>query len=241
MLQENCRIEKFKGFRFYEKDVLYDDYIFTNDIKITVDVTYVTPGFGIAIMDNDGYSIKEKNDIYLFKIGYKEASIYYSNSKQNELIKQITLSEAKTIQEHMKFTFTKKDKKIIVYINNTKVFEEYIKKDLSKYSIGYYSNAGNIINDISIAANIPENWTINMSNTQGGYIRFLNDAFEIKDCKNNAEIEQSNIRLKADTYYLNFIIEDLDEDTKNDINYYVHKSNDDRLFDNEKKYIKTWQ
>lgn len=238
MLQENCRIEKFKGFRFYEKDILYDDYIFTNDIKIEIDVTYVAPGFGIAVMDNDGYSIKEKNDIYLFKIGYKEASIYYSNSIENELVKQITFTEAKTIQEHMKYTFIKKDKKVIVYMNDKKVFEEYIKRDLSKYSIGYYSNAGNIINNISIAANIPENWTINMSNTQGGYIRFLNDTFEITDCKNNAEIEQSNIHLKANTYYLDFTIEDIDEDTKNDIKYYVHKSNDDRLFDEEKNILR---
>lgn len=236
MLQQNCRVEKFKGFRFYEKDVLYDDYIFTHNIQLTIDVTYVTPGFGIALMDNEGYSIKEKNNTYLFKVGYKEASIYYATKAENTLVKQITLPEATTIQEHMKFIFVKTGKKITIYLNETKVFEEYIKRDLDKYNIGYYSNAGNIINDISIATNIPENWTINMKNTQGGYIRFINDSFEIVDCKNNAEVEQSNITLKPATYYLKINTEAIND--KNDIRYFIHRSDDNRLFDDEKNLLR---
>ena len=66
MLQENCRIEKFNGYRFFEEDILFDDYMFSSDIQLTVDLDYVSPGFGIALIDNEGFSIKEKRFAYLF-------------------------------------------------------------------------------------------------------------------------------------------------------------------------------
>lgn len=235
MLQQNCRIEKFNGFRYYEKDVLYDDYIFTHDIQLTIDVTYVSPGFGIALMDNEGFSIKEKSNTYLFKVGYKEASIYYADNSETTLIKQITCPEATTIQENMKFIFKKQGKKISIFLNDKLLFEEYIKKELDKYNIGYYSNAGNIINNISMAASVPDNWTVNMSNTQGGYIRFLSNTFELENCVNVAEIEQQQISLKPGaTYYLKAKIENVTEDKPTDIMCYVHDFDDDRLFDEEK-------
>ena len=235
MLQNNCRIEKFKGFKFYEKDVLYDDYIFTNDIQLTIDVTYITPGFGVALMNNEGYSIKEKSSTYLFKVGYKEASIYYATPSEMTLIKQITCPEASTIQENMKFIFIKSSKKITVYLNDTLIFEEYIKKDLDKYNIGYYSNAGNIINNISISSNMPDEWTVNMKNTRGGYIKFLNDSFVLTECAYPAEIEQSKIMLEKGTYY--FKAETEEVDGINDIKYYIHKSDDDRFFDEDKNIL----
>ena len=231
MLEQNCRIENLNGFKFYEKDVLYDNYVFTNDIELNIDVTYVTPGFGVALMDNESTSIREKNDIYLFKIGYKEASIYHTTKENAVLVKQIVFPNAVTIQEHLKFSFIKNSKKIIIKANNKKIFEEYIAKDFDKYNIGYYSNANNIINNITMKANIPDGWVVNMENTQGGYINFMANSFILKDCINLAEIEQQNIRLKAGTYYLKL-------KTEGDIKYYVHESDDDRLFDDEKNILK---
>lgn len=231
MLEQNCRIENLSGFKFYEKDVLYDNYVFTNDIELNIDVTYVTPGFGVALMDNESTSIREKNDIYLFKIGYKEASIYHTTKENAVLVKQIVFPDAVTIQEHLKFSFIKNNKKIVIKVNNKKIFEEYIAKDFDKYNIGYYSNANNIINNIIMKANIPDGWVVNMENTQGGYINFIANSFILKDCINPAEIEQQNIRLKAGTYYLKL-------KTEGDIKYYVHESDDDRLFDDEKNILK---
>lgn len=237
MLQNNCRVENFNGLRFYEKDVLYDNYVFTEDIQITLDVTYLVPGFGIVLVDNEGYSIKERNSAYLFKIGYKEASIYYSYGQEASLEKQITCMPATTIQENMILTFIKKGKRIILKINDEIVFDEYLNKTMDKYTIGYYSNAGNVINNISIAANVPDSWIINMKNTQGGYIKFLSDSFELKNCKNNAEIEQTKIQLKAGQYFLNVETEELD--SINDIKCYVYKHDDERLFDDEKNILKS--
>lgn len=237
MLQQNCRILKFEGLRFYEQDVFYDSYIFTQDIQLTIDVTYVSPGFGIALMDNEGFSIKEKSNTYLFKVGYKEASVYYSDNMETTLVKQITCPDAYTIQEHMKFVFRKQGKKILIYLNDKLIFEEYIKKELDKYNIGYYSNKGNIINNISMAASIPDNWVVNMNNTQGGYIRFLSDKFELEDCRYPAEIEQQQIELKpGSTYYFKAKVEDIN-DIPNDIKYYIHDFDDDRLFDDEKNKL----
>lgn len=235
MLQENCRIENFSGYKFYEQDILFDDYMFSNDIQLTVDLDYVSPGFGIALVDNEGSSIKEKRFAYLFKIGYKEASIYYSTKETQTLVKQLSTKEVYTIQENMKLIFIKQGKKITVKINDKEVFSEYTNKSIDKYNIGYYSNVGNIINSISIASAVPDKWTINMNNTQGGYIKFYNNSFELKDCKHPAEVEQSKIKLKAGKYYLKLESESVDE--KFDIKYFVHKSDDDGLFDEEKNII----
>lgn len=235
MLQENCRIENFNGYKFYEQDILFDDYMFSNDIQLTVDLDYVSPGFGIALVDNEGYSIKEKRFAYLFKIGYKEASIYYSTKETKTLIKQLSVKDVYTIQEKMKFTFIKQGKKVTVKINGKEIFSEYTNKSIDKYNIGYYSNVGNIINSISIASAVPDKWTVNMNNTQGGYIKFYSNSFELKECKYPAEIEQSKIKLKAGKYYLRFNQEEIDE--KFDIQCFIHKSDDDGLFDDEKDII----
>lgn len=235
MIQENCRIENIQGYKFYEQDILFDDYMFSNDIQLTVDLDYVSPGFGIALVDNEGFSVKEKRFAYLFKIGYKEASIYYSTKESKTLIKQLSIKEAYTIQEKMKFTFIKQGKKVTIKINDVEILSEYTNKSIDKYNIGYYSNVGNIINSISIASAVPDRWTINMNNTQGGYIKFYNNSFEIKDCKYPAEIEQSKIKLKPGKYYLKFENEAIND--KFDINCYIHNSNDEGLFDEEKNIL----
>lgn len=236
MLQQNCRIAKYNGYKFYEKDILHDDYTFTHDIQVNVNVTYTTPGFGIALIDAGSYSIKEKPDAYLFKIGYREASVHYSTSAKTTLIKQISCQEAITIQDNMIFVLKKSGKKISIYLNDKLIIEHYINKALDKYNIGYYSNTGNTINNISIAANTPSEWVINMKNTQGGYIRFLEDAFEITDCSSNAEIEQSNILLKAGTYFINSKLSAINKIC--DIKYYVYRTDDDRYLDEDKNILR---
>lgn len=236
MLQQNCRIEKYKGYKFYEKDILHDDYIFTHDIQINTNVTYITPGFGIALIDTGSSSIKDKPDTYLFKVGYREASVYYSTAAGVNLITQVSCPEATTIQEKMNFKLIKSGKKVQLYVNDKLILEEYIKKSLDKYNIGYYSNVGNIINDISIATNIPNDWVINMKNTVGGYVRFLEDSFEISSCTNNAEIEQSKILLKPGTYYLKNKLSAINGLC--DIKCYIYESDDDRYTDEEKNIIR---
>lgn len=236
MLQRNCRIEKLNNLKFYEKDILFDDYVFTHNLEIEVNATYITPGFGLALIDSsEGTSLDEKPSCYLFKIGYREASVYYSSSTGLQIVDQISCSEAVTIQENMRFKLKKNGKKISIYLNDKLIIEEIIKKSLDKFCIGYYSNVGNTINNINIAANIPDNWIVNMKNTKGGYIRFLDDSFELCDCINNAEIEQVNIKLKAGTYYLGNKLSNVND--KCDIKCYIYKSDDNRYYDEKKNLL----
>lgn len=236
MLQRNCRIKKLNNLKFYEKDILFDDYVFTHNLEIEVNATYITPGFGLALIDSsEGTSLDGKPSCYLFKIGYREASVYYSSSTGLQIVDQISCSEAVTIQENMRFKLKKNGKKISIYLNDKLIIEEIIKKSLDKFCIGYYSNIGNTINNINIAANIPDNWIVNMKNTKGGYIRFLDDSFELCDCINNAEIEQVNIKLKAGTYYLSNKLSNVND--KCDIKCYIYKSDDNRYYDEKKNLL----
>lgn len=236
MLQKNCRIKKDNGIKFYERDLLFDDYIFASNIEVSADVTYITPGFGIALIDStEGASLDAAPSCYLFKAGYREISVYYSSVSGLQLIKQISCMEAATIQQDMNFKLKKNGKKISIYINNVMVLNETINKTLDKFYIGYYSNSGNTIKNINIASNIPDKWIVNMKNTAGGYIRFLEDSFEISECKNNAEIEQTKITLKPGTYYLQ--ADKTEINNKCDIKCYIYKSDDDRYLDEDKNIL----
>ena len=236
MLQKNCRIQKENGIKFYEKDILFDDYVFTNNIEISFTATYITPGLGIAIIDStEGTSLDTNPSCYLIKIGYREAAIYYSSTAGLEMIDHISCIEAYTIQENLQFKLTKYGKKVTLYINNKKVIEKVLKSSLDKFCIGYYSNYGNIIKHINIASNVPDKWIVNMKNTKGGYIRFLDNSFELNDCINNAEVEQVNITLPPGKYYVKNKLAKINN--KCDIKYYVFRSTDDRYYDTSKNLL----
>jgi hypothetical protein len=72
-----------------------------------------------------------------------------------------------------------------------------------------------------------------MHNTNGGYIDFHRDGFELKQCKGIAEIEQIEIPLNKGKYYLKY--EGIDADIKP----YVMLSYDNRLDDDKKNILKS--
>ena len=84
MLQNNARIENLKGIMFYEQDMLYDNHTYSGDIQIVVQVDYVSPGFGFALLNNEGLVLNEQKEVFLFKTGYRESAVIY---KQNVLQK----------------------------------------------------------------------------------------------------------------------------------------------------------
>ena len=72
MLQPTSRIEQINsGILFYEQDILFDDYIYTGDFDIEVQVDYNNLGFGIMFSNSEGSSLSEKDELSLFKIGNK--------------------------------------------------------------------------------------------------------------------------------------------------------------------------
>jgi hypothetical protein len=235
MFQSNSRIEKFKGIRFYEQDVLFDDYVFTNDIVVTLGVDYMTPGIGIALINHEGLSIQEKDEAYLFRLGYKEVSIIHSTGGVQKRLLHTSVNIA-PYKENMKFIFTKKGRRVNVSVEgHGTIFEYMLGKSIDKYNLGIYSNAGNIVKSIAVASSVPEDWMVNMNNTNGGYIKFFNNGFSIENCIDNAELEQYMVQLKAGKYF--FKSDRADVKGKNDIQSLVFLSNDDRIYDEEKNLL----
>lgn len=235
MFQSNARTEKFNGLRFYEQDVVYDDYVFAGNIQVTIDVDYISPGIGIALIDSDGVSIREKNECYLFRLGFKEASVIYrlGDDVKTNATKMCDIAPYK---ENMRMVFSKSSRRITVEVDGYGIILDYmLPKQFDKYNVGIYSNAGNMVKNISIASSIPENWSVNMKNTNGGYIRFTKNAFSIESCQAPAEIEQYGITLKAGTYYFSYENENVYD--INDITGYVFMSDDTRPYDDEKNIL----
>ncbi|MGL5507800.1 MAG: hypothetical protein ACRDB0_07860, partial [Paraclostridium sp.] len=232
MLQPNSRIEIDNGIKFYEQDFLFDDYIYTGDLDITLNIEYASPGFGIALINSEGVSLSDKEEVLLFKMSHKVAEVIYKNKDSQKTLATFNSAYAKTHTEDLQFRLIKNSNKYELYIGSQKVCNFKAPCDIESYNISYYSNKNNIIKNINIASAIPYGWITNMQNTNGGYIEFSRDAFELKYCKNDAEIEQINIELNAGKYYLKY---EKDEDC--DIRTFVVHSDDNRLSDEEKNIL----
>lgn len=235
MFQNNARIENLSGVRFYEQDIIYDDHIYTGDIEVIIKADYISPGFGIALLNNEGLSLQEQKEMFLFRTGFRESSVVYKYNHEQKNIKRSSTAYEPPHNDTF-FLFTKQGKTIKLFcstLENPLIEYTLPNNNWDKYSLGIYSNAGNVIKSINIAASIPKNWIVNMYNTDGGYVRFFKSGFEFIGCKNNAEIEQNNTFLKKGTYFLKY---DTDEFVTSDIKPYVFLSGDDR-FSNEEKNI----
>ena len=63
------------GILFNEQDILTCVYKLHNDIRIDMNVSYQTPGFGIVLILDNTSNLAMTEDAYLFKIGSKEYKI----------------------------------------------------------------------------------------------------------------------------------------------------------------------
>lgn len=236
MLLPTSRIEKDKlGIKFYEQDMLVDDYVYSGDLEATVTLKYVTPGFGIALINSEGYSLKDKNEILLFKIGYKEASIIYKNGDKQKTLAVFNTPSITTPIDNLHIKLKKTNNTYNIYIKNKLVGSFKVPYELLSYNLGYYSSAENIIKNLNIVSSIPYGWIVNMSNTTHGYIHFEKNGFYLDSCTGIAEIEQIKIQLNPGTYYLKYNKEDVNG--KFDIKPYVTLYNDDNIVDEEKDML----
>ena len=231
MLKNNSRIELTNGIRFYEQDILYDDYIYTGSCQIEIDVNYYNNGFGIVLINATSNILTAENTAILFRLNHKALEVIYKENGLQKVLGTYSSAHSKTCTDNLKMILKKVENKYTVTIGDQTVctFDSEYKFD--SYFIGYYSNKDNIINHISIASTIPYGWIINMQHTNGGYIDFHRDGFELKYCKGLAEVEQIEIPLMKGKYYLKY------ELTDSDIKPYVMKSDDDRTNDDEKNLL----
>ena len=195
MIQYNGRIEVNDGIRFYEQDMLYDDYLYSGDIDITLNIDYANPGFGVALIDNEGNSIINSKAL-IFKLGSGIFEIIEKDTNNNTTILFSTsVSVARPYKENLLFKISKRDNIYSFTIGSMQLKNLSLSTEINNYIIGYYSNSYNVIKAINIAAAIPYDWTVNMINTKGGYIFFKRDGFSLSNCQRNAEVEQLNIKL----------------------------------------------
>ena len=234
MLQPNSRIYLNNGIEFYEQDILFDNYIYTGDFDIALTLDYANPGFGIGLTNSEGQTLSDKEEVLLFKIGYKNVDIVYLNKDCQKTLATYSSAYAKTYTSNLKYILKKRNATFTLYVGEQKVCDFKAPSDFNTYNLVYYSNKYNIIKNINIASSIPYGWVTNMQNTNGGYIWFYRDAFEFKHCNGEAEIEQPDIYLRPGKYYLKYQIEG-----DCDIKPYVFSSEDERLFDEPKNILNT--
>ena len=232
MIQYNSRIEVNNGIRFYEQDMLYDDYLYSGDIDITLNIEYANPGFGVALIDNEGNSIINSKAL-IFKLGSGIFEIIEKDSNNNAAILfSSSASVAKPYKDNLLFKISKRGNVYTFTIGSMVLKNLSLSTEINNYIIGYYSNSYNTIKAINVAAAIPYDWNVNMSNTKGGYIFFNRDGFKLENCERNAEVEQLNIRLERGKYYLKY-----DKSNDCDIVPYIMNSEDERLTDKEKNLL----
>lgn len=240
MLLSNSRIEKNDKIHFYEQDLLLDDHVYSGNIQVTLDIDYVCPGIGIALVSDEGLSLSEDGETYLFRIGHSDFNLIRRLGDKMEILENGPVVNVKPFKKNLILQIKKINNRVSFYVNNKLVTKKYLPTELNTFMVGYYSNAGNIINSISIASEIPNGWVVNMSNTNGGYVKFYPNQFSVTNCSDKAEIEQVKIKLKANTekhkyYYLKYESENIN--SLNDIEPYVFLSNDDRYIDKEKNIL----
>lgn len=230
MFQSNCRVNTEDKIVFYEKDVLYDDHMYSGNCSIEIDLDYLNSGFGILLINASSSILSNKNSVILFKLNHKSIDIIYKENDLQRVIGSYRASLSVAGTENLKISLQKIDNIYSIYLNNEHITEFKSDYDIEDYFIGLYSNRDNIINNISVASSVPYGWYVNMQHTNGGYIDFIKDGFKISNCHGCAEIEQTEIKLERGVYYLKYDHED------SDIKSYVFLSNDIRV-DNEEKNI----
>lgn len=232
MIQYNSRITIDEGIKFYEQDIMYDDYLYSGDIDITLCLDYANPGFGIALINNEGNSIINSYTL-MFKLSNGVFEIIEKNTNNHTTILFSTsASSAKPYTSDLVFKISKRNNIYTFNIGNLELKNISLSVEMNNYILGYYSNKDNVIKSINIASSIPYDWNVNMTNTGGGYINFKRDGFELIDCKSKAEVEQLNIKLERGDYYLKYTKSD-----ECDIEPFVIASQDKRISDEEKNLL----
>lgn len=231
MFKSNSRIELNNGITFYEQDILYDDYIYSGSCQITLDIDYYNNGFGIVLINATSNVLTTNNSVLLFRLNHKSLEIIYKEHNEQKIMGAYSSAYSRTCTDNLTIVLRKIDNNYTVVIGGQIVASFTSDYNFDSYFIGFYSNKDNTINSINIASTIPYGWIVNMQHTNGGYIDFHRDGFELTQCKGLAEIEQIDIELNKGSYYLKY------ESIDSDIKPYIMVSDDTRTNDDEKNIL----
>ena len=96
MLQPNSRVSIENGIKFYEQDILFDDYIYSGDFDIALNLEYCNSGFGIGLTNSEGVSLSDKQEVLLFKMGNKSLDVILLNKDSQKTLATFNAAFAKT-------------------------------------------------------------------------------------------------------------------------------------------------
>ena len=219
MFEYKTRTETEEGCRFYQQDILLFDYTYTGDLDIHCVVDYNTPGFGIVIAEYSD-DISQSENVYIVKLGARnEYGVIKSELFTQKTLREGFIQSGKDINVpsknlNLSFKFTE-NYLINIYSDNVLLVSYPMEHDISKYKVGFYSSAGNVIKTALIYSTTPTNWTHNIWNGNGGRINWIDNGFEIEECEYPCDVECQNMHLAAGKYYIDF------ETTNPDIEFYA--------------------
>lgn len=224
---DNARVQATQeGLYFYERDILMSSYLFNRDLQIDLKMSYVRSGFGIVIAEG---SLIEPRHSYLYHLGSNSFTVYERHlvQQQEYSTKANVLSPGSDIT--LRFIFKDNKGKFILISTDTDgatreivLGEHMISRFLSSYYVGIYSQASNIIHDVSFLQGIPDKWHCSIANVHGGRISFWNDSFMFENCIHDAELEQKELILPAGTFWLDYETEEVNN--KYDIEGFIYPS-----------------
>ena len=123
MLQPNSRIYLDNGIKFYEQDILFDNYIYTGDFDIALTLDYASSGFGIGLTNSEGHSLEDKEEVLLFKLGQKSVDIIYLNKDSQKTLATYNSAFAKTYTEDLRYVLKKRSATCTLFVGEQKVCE----------------------------------------------------------------------------------------------------------------------
>jgi len=227
------RIQQNNGLKFYEQDIIMNDIKCIHDIQVELEAEYTTPGLGYVLVGIDEHGTEVK---YVLKVGFNECSVILNSHNIQQKLVQNSISLNPYV-ENLKLILSKKGKTIYLSIAEVGVVIEYkLKYDFNEFYFGIYSNAENTIKSINVLSSVPNEWNINVKNTNGGHILFEQDSFSFSGGNNNTEIEQDRIKLNKGSYTLSYKSE---KDTKgiNDLCAFVFPSSSTSPYDEDKNIL----
>lgn len=230
LFERHGRIQKtLDGIQFYEQDILLSEYEFSGDQRIEINIDYISPGFGLAILEKTESGLKEEQAGYLIKLGNNDFRIFHKKFGQQ---KQLYVSSCSFMPnkntKNIILVFELKDKQIfaskkeMTSEGNEREFilgTYKLPKTFASFSVGLYSNAGNTIRSVYFLNKVPPHWRISTKNTMGGRICFRRNTIQFENCEHHAEVEQKNILLKPGKYWLKYETDKVRG--KNDIKPYI--------------------
>lgn len=234
MFQDDSRIERENGIRFYEQDVLMGDYIFTGDMKLDLESHYLSPGLGIVLSEVNERS-RAAESIYVIKFGINDLTVIRKKYERLETMLHVSSFISPPV-ENLELTIRKTGRNIEIRDKSNLLGSYLLPETLDKYKVGFYSNQGNTLVRASMASGIPKGWDANIKNTNGGRVIFFRDGFSIEGCEKDSEVEQGKVFLKKGYYFLDYIKDTIKGE--GDIESFVFLHDDKRFDDKEKNILK---